>query len=109
VADPGGRWAGALSVPHALRLDGDRLVVEPHPAVAHAVQDVRPGSTRWVGDTEVRLAGDELSVRSDREAFTVPCAGGPVRILVDPPIVEVFGPAGVAGFVTSAPQNSLPD
>ena len=34
VADPDGRWVGAHSVPHVLRLDGDRVVPEPHPVVA---------------------------------------------------------------------------
>ncbi|GAA4408965.1 hypothetical protein GCM10023168_27040 [Fodinibacter luteus] len=33
VLDPDGAWAGALSVPHVLSLDGDVLVAEPHPVV----------------------------------------------------------------------------
>lgn len=57
-------WAGAHSVPHVLRLDGDRVVADPHPAVAdHVLRD---------GDRQV---------------------------LVDGPVVEVFGPDGVAGYV----------
>jgi beta-fructofuranosidase len=64
VADLDEGWAGAHSVPHVLRLDGDRVVAEPHPAVAaHVVRD---------GDRQV---------------------------LVDGPVVEVFGPDGVAGYV----------
>ncbi len=31
VVDPGGRWAGAASIPQVLHLDGDRLVARPHP------------------------------------------------------------------------------
>ncbi|MGA9748248.1 MAG: glycoside hydrolase family 32 protein [Nocardioides sp.] len=37
VEDVVAGWAGAHSVAHALRLDGDRVVVEPHPAVADQV------------------------------------------------------------------------
>lgn len=64
VADLEAGWAGAHSVPHVLRLDGDRVVLSPHPAVAG----------RAVGD------GDRT-------------------VLVDGPVVEVFGPEGVSGYV----------
>ncbi|HQY33180.1 MAG TPA: glycoside hydrolase family 32 protein [Actinotalea sp.] len=34
VVDPAGEWAGAISLPHLLRLEGDRVVAEPHPDLA---------------------------------------------------------------------------
>lgn len=51
VRDPGGRWAGAHSVPHRLAVVGDRLEVAPHPAVlraATAVAGPEDGSPRSV-------------------------------------------------------------
>ncbi len=64
VASPTGGWAGAHSVVHVLRLEGDRVVLEPHPAVADQVSTI-----------------------------------GDLQVLVDGPVVEVFGPDGVAGYV----------
>jgi len=99
VADPSGRWAGAHSVPHVLRLDGDRVVAEPHPAVTGAVQPVLPGRHYDLGDASLQLDRDEVTVRTGADSFTVPCHDGPVQLLVDGQVVEVFGPQGVAGFV----------
>ena len=99
VADPAGRWAGAHSVPHLLRLDGDRLVVEPHPAVAEAAEVLLPGTTRSFGSHEVTLGADHvLTVHHPGQTWAMPCSGGDVRVLADGAVVEIFGPAGVAGF-----------
>lgn len=99
VADPHGRWAGAHSVPHLLGLDGDRLVVEPHPAVGDAVEVLLPGSRRSFAGLDVRVADDlTLTVDHDGQTWTLPAAGGDVRLLADGPVLEIFGPFGVAGF-----------
>lgn len=62
VADPDGGWAGAHSVPHFLRLDGDRVVAEPHPAVA--------GHVERIGDVQVLIDGPVV------EVFTQDGVGG---------------------------------
>jgi beta-fructofuranosidase len=100
VADPHGRWAGAHSVPHLLGLDGDRLVVEPHPAVGDAAEVLLPGATRSFAGLDVRLADDlTLTVHHHGQTWTMPATGGDVRLLADGPVLEIFGPFGVAGFV----------
>jgi beta-fructofuranosidase len=102
VTDPAGRWAGALSVPHVVRLDGDRVVLDPHPVVEDACEPLPPGARREYGDVVLVLDDDLLTVDLGDESFTMPCDGGPVRLLVDGPVVEVFGPHGVAGFAVRA-------
>lgn len=107
-------WVGAHSVPHALRIDEDRLVAEPHPGLsAHA----RPTDDRtrveglaadltWTGArldvvsggrTAFSLArsGDELLIEVDGVEHSVPSAGGPVRVLIDGPVVEISTPRGI--------------
>jgi beta-fructofuranosidase len=106
VADPEGRWAGAHSVPHVLRLEGDRVVLDPHPHVAAACQLLEPGSRRTFGDAVITLGPDHLTAEIGNDSFTMPCSDGSVRILVDGPIVEVFTPHGVAGFTTPPPSRA---
>ena len=86
-------------MPHVLRLDGDRLVVEPHPAVADAAEVLLPGTTRSFGEPEVTLGDDHvLTVHHHGQTWAMPCPGGDVRVLADGAVVEIFGPFGVAGF-----------
>lgn len=96
VADPAGEWAGSHSVAQVLRLEGDRVVVEPHPAVADACEPLAPGQSRRVGSALLAIEGDDLVVTAGGDRWTMPCRGEPVSVLADPPILEVFGPLGVA-------------
>ncbi|MFT3874109.1 MAG: glycoside hydrolase family 32 protein [Nocardioides sp.] len=103
VADVPAGWAGAHSVPHVVALDGERLVLEPHPAVAAAVRTLdlpADGAvvTTEAGDATLEVGGGVLTVSRGGAAFSMPCDGGPVHILLDGPTLEIFGPDGVAGL-----------
>ncbi len=101
VADPDGQWAGAHSVPHVLHLEGDRLVAAPHPNVAALATPLAPDAHEVIGDATLTLTEEVLTVRRGPDSFTMPCSGGPVQVLVDGSVVEVFGPDGIAGFAIS--------
>jgi beta-fructofuranosidase len=114
VRDADAGWAGAHSVPHRLRLDGDVLVAEPHPGLAdlsrpaprrHAV-DGLAADARWAGSRLDVVSGGSTLValaRSDRGLLVevggtehlVPASAQPVRLLVDGPIVEISTTAGI--------------
>jgi beta-fructofuranosidase len=108
VADEDAGWAGAHSVPHVLRVEGDRLVAAPHPAVESEVEELT--GDREVGDASLAIRDGVLTVEpgGGDETFTVPCGAGPVRLLVDGPVVEVFTPEGVAGFTVRPTTPSDP-
>ena len=98
IVDPNGAWAGAHSIPHVLSLQGDRLLLEPHPAVTLAPELLRPGTARTIGLAHVQLDDGVMVVEIDSRRWTMPSGGGPVHLLVDGPVVEVFGAEGVAAF-----------
>lgn len=122
----GAGWAGCLSVPHLLGVVGGRLVATPHPAVAAArdptggkggvaARDLAAGpvDAEWIPDP----AGDRLAVRSGdadvarvvvdagvvtlertgAATWSMPWTGGPLRVLVDGPVLEVSGADGLLG------------
>ncbi len=115
VGGSGAPWAGALSVPWVLALEGDRVTVAPHPdadtlrAGAPATGD--PGRAVPVGrhaDVLLRadLAGRPLEVAldgPDRRLFAMTVDPGDgdvdVRLLVDTGVVEVFAGGGVTAAV----------
>ncbi|MGN6742721.1 MAG: glycoside hydrolase family 32 protein [Amnibacterium sp.] len=116
----GDGWAGALSVPHRLRLVGDRLVLRPHPAVATAgasilrMDGVEPGRTVMLQDA----VGDECArITTGRDGVTVLVPGhrtatlpltdpADVVVLADGPVLEVA--TGVAVFAAPiAPASAL--
>ncbi len=128
VADPDGGWAGAHSVPHVLDLDGDRLVVRPHPVV-DGLRGSGPGdedATAW--DVEVALGpghGATAAVllgggeRLDLDAgalrlstaegrWSMPAPDGRLRLLLDGPVLEVFGAAGVLGAAVRSTPGRAP-
>lgn len=113
----GAGWAGALSVPYLLGLDGDDLVLAPHPDLeryrsdstgtdvvgpaADIVWAVRPGVQLSIvaADGEIvslRMTGEALLVETAAETSALPL-GGDVRIVLDGPIVEVSTQRGVYG------------
>lgn len=141
VADPGAGWAGALSVPHVLSLDGDRLVAAPHPnlaALRRAAQtgvgsdepgpvdiewspdddapavlrlDTSDGTSDGAAVAELRLADSLLTVTrrgpAPEESWSMPCGSGPVRVLVDGPVVEVFADGAVLAFPLAGPAGAV--
>lgn len=98
VADRSGEWAGAHSVPHALSLDGDRIVAAPHPQVASGAEPLLPGTRQLADHATLTVDGRGLTVDLGSQSFSMPSGGAPMQVLVDGPIVEVFGHDGVAGF-----------
>lgn len=98
VVDPQGRWAGAHSVPHGLSLQGGRLVADPHPVIASETELLGPDTARMIGRASVQTRDGVLTIEIGRRQWTMPCGEGPVRVLVDGPIVEIFGPEGVAAW-----------
>jgi beta-fructofuranosidase len=114
--------ASALSVPHLLRLDGDRLIAEPHTDLERFTEILEPTVASLRGDTayliewplepdqvlalhqeegihlELRATAGGLTVTDPGGSVHVPSAGGRVRVLIDGPTVEIFTNAGAVGF-----------
>jgi beta-fructofuranosidase len=137
VGDPSGGWMGALSIPHVLEMVDGRLRSAPHPALAarrratagHPVVafDVEwsplPGGTLQLLEGTDRVvarlhhtsrgASGELAL--DRPGHDVegtchvPYSHGPVRVVVDGPVLEVFTDRGVlAAGLVPAPHGVRP-
>lgn len=112
VADLNGAWAGALSVPYRLSLDGEGdgpVRLTPHPNVPAPGADDREGVQHLVlaqGDTlqltsvDVRYSRGTVTVTSDDTTTLVPDVQGPVHVLVDGPVVEVCTGAALVGLGT---------
>jgi len=111
VADPGGRWTGALSIPYRMSLVDGRVHLEPHPSVSEPLRSARPGVRHW------RIATDELEaearldetvsvtvgpasvrVSAPGHDVDVPDPAGPVDVLVDGPVLEVCTGNAVVGL-----------
>jgi beta-fructofuranosidase len=103
-------WAGAISLPHLLTLDGDRPVLAPHDVLTRQRRGPEPASAvdvlwRPAANGELRLvdgAGDAVVVlRRDADRLTVgaggqmPFGGGDLRVVLDGPVLEVAGDAGL--------------
>jgi len=111
VGDAETGWMGAHSLPVRVRLTGDLLVAEPPPALAArragrvmegllpAVADLDwaalPGDV-LVADDRCRLdaVGETVAVTVGEERHEVPWAGGPLRVVLDGPVLEVYGDRG---------------
>jgi beta-fructofuranosidase len=134
VVDADARWAGCLSVPYLLSVNGERLVAQPHPTVTAARPDepgrAAQGALTGVVDLEWEPApdGDRLvllssgtptttiavasgSVTLDRPGhapWTMPHTGGPLRVLVDGPVLEVSTRDGLLGGAISPAEEIRP-
>jgi beta-fructofuranosidase len=121
VADVDAGWAGAISLPYLVELDGDRPVLRLHDAVADrrgapepspALEVAwRPGDghrLRLVDDAgsevaDVRRAGDRLLVAAAGGASAeLPFGGGELTAVLDGPVLEVVGAGGVAAVPVAA-------
>ena len=111
VQDRAAGWTGAHSVPHSLSLDGDRLVATPHARleayrggladsghIDGLAADVAWGPdagqtlTCASGGAEVlrlEVTDTALLARANDTDWSMPYDGGPVRLIVDGPLVEV--------------------
>jgi beta-fructofuranosidase len=108
-------WSGAISLPYLLTLDGDRPILTPHESLlaergpqqpASAVEAVwrpapRTDVLRMVDGSgavvvTLRRYGDLLTVDADDEVLgELPYRGGELRVVLDGPVLEVTGAAGV--------------
>lgn len=114
ISDPDAGWAGAHSVPHELRLDGDVLIASPasglesyrravpNQTITGIAADMvwHPG-TRWelssgsAAVATITCALDVASLVVGERSWRMPYTGGPLRIVVDGPIIEVSMRTGV--------------
>ncbi|WP_225755220.1 glycoside hydrolase family 32 protein [Actinotalea sp. Marseille-Q4924] len=127
VDDPAGRWASAHSLPHTLRLDGERVIAEPHASVAEARVDsgtvVRDGAANLplqadleltldgpgsrtaleIDDVHLLVAAGEVTVRTADGSWSMPVRGTSLRAVIDGPVLEVF----TAGGTMAVPVPSI--
>jgi beta-fructofuranosidase len=112
VGDAGAGWMGAHSLPWQVRVADDHLVTEPPailgqlrspevmngllPAVADLEWDARPGDF-LAAENAFRMdaAGDLIRVTVDGVRHAMPWDEGPLRVVLDGPVLEVFGGRGV--------------
>ncbi len=121
VVDSSGKWASAHSVPHVLRLVGNRVVAAPSGNVAKArsgnpvqvrgdrvtvpsafdiemtLDGASTGAVLTIdGDLlRIAVASGQVTVTTPEGEWAVPLGGTDLRVLVDGPVVEVFTNAGV--------------
>ena len=98
VADPAAGWAGALGSPLALAVEGDRvlldLLVDPggsstwHPGSPAVVLQDRAGSP--VAEVSAEGGAVVLTPFDGGPQLRLPRGTGPVRAIVDGPVVELF-------------------
>jgi beta-fructofuranosidase len=103
-------WSGAISLPYLLALDGDRPVLAPHGVLAEQRRGQEPSTGvdlvwRPAATDELRLvdgSGDVVVVlRCDGDRVTagagtdMPVGGGDLRVVLDGPVLEVAGRAGL--------------
>lgn len=132
VQDAEEGWSSAHSVPHVLRLDGDRLVAEPHPDLDryhariertdtdHAIS-TPAADVLWTPSGASRLSvssGEEdvltLEIRDGTmvaargsEKWEIPYARGEVRLIIDGPVAEVSSSGGLFGVAVKQLGDSL--
>lgn len=107
----GDGWTGATSLPMTLAVRGDRLVARPVPALAERralapdgvlplVADVdwapAPGDTLAGDGFALTAADEEVLVEAGAHRFPLPWAGEPLRLVLDGPVLELYGDLGVA-------------
>jgi beta-fructofuranosidase len=127
VADVAAGWASALSVPHLLTREADRLVATPHPdleryrgaaaapgAPLGTAADVAWSPAGKTAKLEIAVGGghrlaisvrqSRLTVRTEEGVWSMPFDGGPVRVILDGPVVEISATSGLLGVVVTSPE-----
>lgn len=101
----GADWTGCLSLPYVLRVEGDRLVAEPHPDLdAHAPLGSREryrwspaGLLQVAAGVTLELVDQTLRLVTASMTAELPHDGGPVEVVFDDEVVEVRGGLGLLG------------
>jgi beta-fructofuranosidase len=103
-------WSGAISLPYLLTLDGDRPVLSPHAVLAEQRDGQVPATAvdvvwRPAATDELRLldrtGNPVVTLRRDGDRLTagagarMPFAGRELRVVLDGPVLEVVGDAGL--------------
>lgn len=126
VHDGDGGWAGAISLPYLLTLDDDHPVLAPHDGLAAARDGRRPATALdlvWhpVTDGELRLVddagapvavlrrnGDRLTVAAGGSVTPeMPWTAGALRMVLDGPVLEVAGDAGLLAVPVDGGQGRV--
>ncbi len=112
----GDGWTGATSLPMTLALAGDRLVARPVPALAALRAPAPAGSLPLLADLDwapspgatlasegfaLTAAADAVEVTAGEHRFELPWAGEPLRLVLDGPVLELYGDLGVAAVPVS--------
>lgn len=108
-------WAGALSIPYLVTVDGESVVLRPHPTVKAALPDEAglvgldwrpetddaflelPAASSDGSAARLEVHGDTLRVLVSDRVVDLPRGTGPVSVLADDSVLEVCtGPAVAA-------------
>lgn len=127
IADLDAGWAGAHSIPFVLSVADGKLVASPHPdldryraGAAAARVDGLAAHLTWTPNPEhliVASGGEnvfelaqsgpgELSIMVQGAGAVVPVAG-PVRVIVDGPVLEVVSDAGLFGAAIAPSGDAI--
>ncbi|MBO0812700.1 MAG: glycoside hydrolase family 32 protein, partial [Microlunatus sp.] len=98
-------WAGSLSFPRELRIDGDRLLSRPAPELDRLRSKALPaGSPVTERSFELRAAaGLRLELIDHDQRQVVADEPGAVRVLVDGSLIEIFPAAATPRTVRAYP------
>jgi beta-fructofuranosidase len=121
VGDADAGWMGAHSLPYRVFVDGGRVALRPHPVVeGRRAAAVAPGVLPPVADLEwAPRPGEALEsaglfraeAREDAVVVSgheLPWAGEPLRLVLDGPVLEVFGDHGVLAVPVRATGSERP-
>lgn len=129
VADPEQGWSSCLSLPYLLSIRDGRLVAEPHLDLAarRAEPEATSGSVLDIGwepanggdrlvlmsrlaESAVVTAGEGAVVldRPGQKSWQMPWTGGPLRVVVDGPVIEISCADGLLGGPINPVALALP-
>lgn len=101
----GASWAGMLSLPVVLTLDGERVLVWPHPAV-DSLRGVRLASLGPTGLTAGPLALGPFEPALDVEVSLLPGAAAVRMVVGSPEVLDLLIEPAVGRVVVSRPGHA---
>lgn len=95
-------WAGCLTIPYLLRIEGDRLVALPHPDAEPSGQTCHTGGDLTVGPATLATTAEGVRVSvGGREAVLPAEPGEELKIFADDAAIEVVGGHGILALPTA--------